>query len=289
MKQVLLHIGFHKTGTSSLQEALDGHRDALRQAGLWYPPSTLGFPAQQECAWCVNEHPKPYMRTDLDADLIFGKLRRDFEASGCPTMLLSSEDFATIEEHPSSLEQLKNQLRGYTLKIVVYVREPVDFLLSLYSHRLRQGDLDLTFMDFLHEHMSLRVARYALRLGRWERAFGRENLIVRKYDPAHFTGGSITTDFLTTIGYPEVNIPVMEGINQGVHPWLHQLYRAVAGNIHDPGHRAEIHRQLFEMSRGFPRVAARDFLLSDEDRAFFVETYARSNSTIKELYGIDFD
>jgi hypothetical protein len=34
---ILLHIGSHKTGTTSIQRFLARHRDGLRQQGIWYP------------------------------------------------------------------------------------------------------------------------------------------------------------------------------------------------------------------------------------------------------------
>ena len=39
LRTVILHIGIHKTGTSSIQDAFAGGRAALRAAGILYPAS----------------------------------------------------------------------------------------------------------------------------------------------------------------------------------------------------------------------------------------------------------
>jgi hypothetical protein len=53
MKKLIIHPGFHKTGTTSLQQALASSRESLMKEGFYYPK--IGGGAQHRAAWAVIE------------------------------------------------------------------------------------------------------------------------------------------------------------------------------------------------------------------------------------------
>ena len=55
MTKILLHAGTHKTGTTTLQAALAGHRDVLAERGVYYPRITDFFPVDP-AAQAANAH-----------------------------------------------------------------------------------------------------------------------------------------------------------------------------------------------------------------------------------------
>jgi hypothetical protein len=54
LAKLFLHVGFHKTGTTSLQDALNRNRKELQSQGIVYP-KTRKFRAQHEFAWSVGQ------------------------------------------------------------------------------------------------------------------------------------------------------------------------------------------------------------------------------------------
>ena len=52
-KKVYLHVGFHKTGTTAIQESLYSHSDQLRNLGISY--ATKKGKANHREAWALSE------------------------------------------------------------------------------------------------------------------------------------------------------------------------------------------------------------------------------------------
>ncbi len=50
-KRVVAHVGFHKTGTTSLQESFSAQRKELKAQGVIYPD--LGQKAHHRAAWAL--------------------------------------------------------------------------------------------------------------------------------------------------------------------------------------------------------------------------------------------
>ena len=54
-KQLILHVGFHKSGTSALQESFASQRDELQKLGVLYP--RIGNKAHHRIAWVLAQRP----------------------------------------------------------------------------------------------------------------------------------------------------------------------------------------------------------------------------------------
>jgi hypothetical protein len=50
-KQLILHVGFHKSGTTALQESFFAQRKELETQGLLYP--SVGWQAHDRVAWAL--------------------------------------------------------------------------------------------------------------------------------------------------------------------------------------------------------------------------------------------
>jgi hypothetical protein len=54
-KELILHVGFHKSGTSAQQESHANQRDDLHKAGVLYP--SIGKKAHHRVAWGLSQKP----------------------------------------------------------------------------------------------------------------------------------------------------------------------------------------------------------------------------------------
>ena len=83
-----LHLGLHKTGTSSLQQVLLDAFGTSDPQPIWYPVPVAHGPGHAELTW----HALGYKGRTEDADLL-SRLARAASGGGCRHLILSSEEF----------------------------------------------------------------------------------------------------------------------------------------------------------------------------------------------------
>jgi hypothetical protein len=202
-RSCIIHIGTHKTGTTSQQYFLMQHAQELLAQGLFFP--TTGWygvvPGHHGVAWELLWQ---------DGGPILPQLLDEIRSSGAPAAILSAEDFSLLYAHPKALERLIDALLsiGYVPKILVYLRAQGPFAESIYVERIKHGDARPleTFLQEIEKHgyitmgESLRLQlRYTEMLAPFARLLGLENILVRPYlegqDPSR-----VFSDFLESIG-----------------------------------------------------------------------------------------
>ena len=176
----IVHIGLDKTGTTSIQEFCRYRTERLREAGVHYPhpanPAAISHEAFAKAhGFSWNEAATPEDSRDAGAHLA-GPLDPAREA-----LLLSSEHFCYYAS-TATIEKLKGWLNanGYgRVRVVVYLRNQVDWLLSLYSEAIRWGQTgDLAAF---HEIARDRLSHLRL-LQEWSAVFGQDAMVVRNFD-----------------------------------------------------------------------------------------------------------
>jgi hypothetical protein len=137
MPKIYIHCGLHKTGTTALQLALDHHRDSLIERGLYYPRTGIpyGLWGQHNIAWRVARD-RRFHPDHGDVNALLQEIRGRRE-----TVLISSEDFegslVRIERWAPLLKAFRSI--GFEPELIVYNRNPGDYLVSLYFELVRTG------------------------------------------------------------------------------------------------------------------------------------------------------
>ena len=191
MEVLYLHIGTHKTGTTSLQTFFRDNSALLKKKGIVYPKTgraRMGAHHHLISAISVPPHPefKPKKSfTDYIAEL-------NNEVAEDARCLISTEILNEIIDF-SRLELFKTVAKK--VKIIVYLRRQDHFLESGYSFEVRRGYT----MSFAH-YCTEWSLNYADLCGRYADIFGKENIIVRPYEKRQFHGGDIFSDFLDVLG-----------------------------------------------------------------------------------------
>ena len=149
MRQCFIHIGTHRTGTTSLQIALSAHSQALQDCHYLYPLS--GRPpeaphGQHNLAWEISGDYRFQKGSGGIEDLLK-------EINGTThNVILSSEDFECsihcFENFTKFIRRL--QSHQFEIKLLVYFRNQIDYARSLYFALLYYG-FDRPFDDFLDE------------------------------------------------------------------------------------------------------------------------------------------
>ncbi|TDK50897.1 hypothetical protein [Antarcticimicrobium luteum] len=248
MKRLFLHIGFNKTGSTSLQKTLARNAGALAEQGILYPydpqapymqrwqhaPLAAAVPGRT-LSWLV-----PKKRATLTE--AFPTLRGRLEHGAFETLLLSSEGFGETAMGQEKIRWLKRQFPGFDISVIAYIRRQDAYFLSAYQEGIKAGRTRP--FDFA-DHADAKDLYFGRRLAPWRAVFGSEKVIVRPFDPQVWPEGELFFDFLRTIGADTAAMTPEPPENEGLD------YRAV-----------EFMRQLNLLESGtqaaaLPRVKAR--------------------------------
>ncbi|HSI58883.1 MAG TPA: hypothetical protein VLA16_15095 [Ideonella sp.] len=196
----ILHIGRHKTGTSSLQHFLAANLASLASAGYVYPRAMRPQVAHHELAYLCNERLYGRLPSGEQQRLLEELDRLQEEVAGDTGFLLSSEAFQNVR--PSQVARYL----GTDLMIVVYIREQFQYLLSSYAQVVQNQKLTHSIEEY--EQRTFR-ADYARFLDSWAGVFGQDRVQVRVFERAGLAQGDIRHDFIQTIGLGHL-LPAMD-------------------------------------------------------------------------------
>jgi hypothetical protein len=142
-----VHIGLHKTGSSTLQNMLAAEEPRLQGHGIYLPKAGRhgNAIAHHLLAWELNR--RPGFKDSRHFDALAGEIEnRHFPAR----ILLSSENFSTHMHNPRIMGRLRKKIErlGYRLRIIAYVRPQETAVHSLYTQRLKMLKINDTFDAF---------------------------------------------------------------------------------------------------------------------------------------------
>ena len=227
MKTLVLHIGMAKTGTSTIQNSLGQASAALRERGISCAPWQPFNHSFDFTVMFMDEPKKSFLYKQLSpiddgawADRLHQlreKWRGLFEQVVDGTCIVSAENLPRLSA--SEIQQLQEFAAPYfdRLRAIVYVRDPLKAIRSQWEQDVKE----------LREPMSGEevLQRTKIRMGyrfleRWATCLGRENLTVRKFDPAAFHNGSLLDDFFHALGLQGLTEDVVEEVesNQSLGP-----------------------------------------------------------------------
>lgn len=184
MKKVIVHIGLHKTGTSSIQAALYQNRNELSRRGVLYRCFDDVWP---------NHHPIAVNWTyDFKSEKVREFLEETIADPHHQTILLSSEMFA---ERNFDVEQFLSLMQNCNVMVLAYLRNPCHQLVSAFGEVVR--DSKLRWTESISSNVRPYDVSYFSLLGRW---LLNEDVVLCPYDPAQWYENSLIKDFLAMTG-----------------------------------------------------------------------------------------
>jgi len=188
---LLLHIGWHKTGSSTIQHFLHHNRALLDTQGFVYPSSLSWdyahhvlqyyFSRASLPPWVVEKLPT-YEAYERWASLHLDGLARNPDIP----VILSSETFRIIEA-----SRFADRLAKFDTRMVVFLRRQDSYIESSLN---QQEKMRVKFWRTLTREQNIARLRkstrdYAGFLDAWADAFGRENITVVPFEKRHFPDG----------------------------------------------------------------------------------------------------
>ena len=167
MRRLVLHIGYPKTGTSTLQRFLFTHRARLSELGVLYPmPEADLRPAQHNLAWSLSTG----YRFD-PGSLTFENVADQLRAAEQEVVVISSEDFVQRPDPASAVERVRAfaEQAGVTLDVVAFVRPQHAYINSLYTQRTKFFNEPRRFRPFVKRAVNFPLLDYSAHLEMWDR------------------------------------------------------------------------------------------------------------------------
>jgi hypothetical protein len=182
-KRIFVHIGYPKTGSTAIQQALSLNRETFAKHGFLYP----GIGLDHEIIVLA-------LNGDVDAAMAAEDLRSEFLASDLD-VVISSEG---LSRFPAVT--VRKWFEGVDVRVIVYVREQAQSIASSYQQYIK-GELESApFEEFAPKFL----IDYVKVLERWVLWFGAENVMVRLYDREDPVCGDVVQDFLSVLGISDV-------------------------------------------------------------------------------------
>jgi hypothetical protein len=186
MNKFFLHVGPHKTGTTSIQKFFVDNRAICFQSNLIYP---------QRMQSIFGHHP---FRDLVDKEALgeediqfFNNENRDF--------LLSSEDLISLGR--DKFQYLRHTLDSKQLVVVFAWRRASFKLYSIWQETIKHGGTQ-TFFSYYHDHLARpgqsQMLSADLKLNMFCHVFGKQNVRVIDYD-ASAANNSLIQDFVSAV------------------------------------------------------------------------------------------
>lgn len=134
MREMYIHCGLHKTGTSALQKFFRKNHKELYAVGVYYSSvGTVWGGGHHNLAWELFRE-RRYVQSWGDIDTFLKRLKGS-EGDA----VISSEDFETVLLRPALWSKLVPEIQklGFNVTFVVYLRDPVAYLESLFMENLK--------------------------------------------------------------------------------------------------------------------------------------------------------
>jgi len=123
--RLIVHLGFHKTASTHLQDLMNRNSARLAERGIWYE-GQQGYPAHHAAAHAL-------MRGDSAP---FEAMCIDALTAGCHTLILSSEDLECALFNPAVPALIEEVAAAFGIAPVEWhatIREPGAYFESLYA------------------------------------------------------------------------------------------------------------------------------------------------------------
>ena len=208
IRTIYVHIGHHKTGSSSIQEALIKNSFLLRENNLYFfskkPNGDMDSNTNEwvDQSWHyenINQIRKP-------EDLAL-------QASKLPgNVVISAESFSWVD-NISSLEVFKKNLYFYfdNVIIIVYIRRQDKQIISHYQEETKGGIHQPPYNFYPSGNNSIpqykkyfdKYLNYHYRLSKWGDVFGDKNIVIRIFEINELFKNDVVFDFFKILGIYE--------------------------------------------------------------------------------------
>lgn len=183
MKTIHVHIGMHKTGSSFLQNSFKHNRNALIRSGILFPKTGYEETEQKGGRKGTTSGHNGYVKALFNKRYrvkLLTALAKELEESGCDQLFISCENIT----HPllgDCSSQLKALFVDYNVKVLVTLRDPIEWMDSYYKEVVSNGWGFESREPLNYVTNDISNIKYEKILRSYFSEFGKENVSVMAY------------------------------------------------------------------------------------------------------------
>ena len=155
-KQVIIHCGFHKTGTSSIQYTLGENRKELEKQGYIYPDFVFKnerfYNQSIPLFGYFTENPDRFDHYTFHHDFVPSEVNKkikdwlEYKLADCNKVIFSDEFISSLSL--AGLSKLKGvfERKGFDIRVIAFVRDPVSLATSQVQQRIAKKSIQRTLL-----------------------------------------------------------------------------------------------------------------------------------------------
>ena len=283
MKTLYIHMGAPKTGSTAIQTFLEQNSKRLYQDGILFrflpftdytrdlpvptedgsvvfvnPEGASGKVPEKRNAYFLHGKSEPGFDEENRHRLKEGLLLIDQWFQEKEAIVLSDEYLWITAGRWDFLEQVRDFCKEHqiTVKLIVYLRQQDEYLDSYYRQRIKLYFRTERWEDFLQQHELIYDCygiEYEKRLDWFSSLFGKENVIVRPYEPKLWAeaGSSIYQNFADILGLDIKSGYVLP--SEDVNPSQNHNYteiQRIINRLHNPSAKYAVKTRQFFQNAG---------------------------------------
>lgn len=204
-RKLLFHIGHHKTGSTSIQNAFATKRVTLENGRILYPASLAHNYLPAHFATYLSKGvamPGSPGRPGL------AKIAERLQAGDFDVAVISGEEFESSDPEGVSKVMGEFMLPHVTDHAVIcYVRPHAARILSSFAEQVKLGLFSLPVEAFFEKAVLNRRFQYEENLARWSEVF-KDRFLLRPLIRSELAGGSVLQDFIATGFGPDAPVRI---------------------------------------------------------------------------------
>ncbi len=286
-----LHIGPHKTGTTSIQNALFTHADRLAAIGLHYPTLSGDKPGRQRRNHTPLARLGVMRADDLNAAPFWSELGEKI-AKIPGSIIISTEHFADALRDAGRFRKATDFFHdhGFRIVVVAYFRDQPGWLNSWYTQDQRNFMSRQSFGEFLDKALETGLVDPWAILRRF---IDDERIEVRVVSFEQAIKKGLAKSFLDAIGAPadfDIPEPQASNPNLGVKGMYaaQEIMRRVGFRVRSMPNYPELYESFKVMMKGRDWEKTAYVGVSAEDEQRIRDHYRASNDAFaQEWFGAD--
>ena len=292
MKEVIIHAGLHKTGSTSIQRSLFFNQQILKRNGYQFldvikPDKRKLKNHSSAIINLFRDNPEDhYLNKINDWDAIEVKefycnqLDSAIEKLGEKKLLISGEGISSLNE--DGLERLKDYFKGFNIRIFVYVRDPYEAMCYRLQDVITNG-VKRPLAKLSPEHS--RIHKASIMIEAFKNVFPDTEFY--SFDESLQQGGPVNK-FFNILGISDLNDLNEYRNNKGLSNKLARLGEYINNiepfRVNDKTNPFRSYFRLKDLEFGNDK-----FYLTKQEALRFIDFISSEKQKIKSMTGIEFN
>ena len=198
-----VHIGKHKTGTTTIQNFMAKNYEILKEKGFVFAKSATFNNQHLPFVDILNSlaDANDIKNLNYEDNWVFKAFKKEINENPNKIFIFSSEEFSLRSNREKSVKILKEMLKklGFTeIKIIIYLRNQADSMVSVSSQSIKHGHHPAYKVPATNDNNIF--FNYKQAVSNYLNTFSKENIIVKLFDKNEFYEGDLIKDFLHILG-----------------------------------------------------------------------------------------